>query len=152
MKEYEDSLSMFMELFDYATFENPKGSNVQFEMNCYWQAKYGLFTCYDSWGKWGLIKFNANLIERWEKPRDLHRQWMMACMSWMYNNFRRTGELKGAIDYRESKEYKKLYANNNSHEASLRLAAAKKLRAKQEEKRQLAQELKAKQADSTTLD
>ena len=56
-------------------------------------------------------------------------------MSWMYNNYRKTGELKGAIDYKESKEYKKLYANNNSHKAGLQLAAAKKLRAKQEEKR-----------------
>ena len=73
-------------------------------------------------------------------------------MSWMYNNYRKTGELKGAIDYKESKEYKKLYANNNSHKAGLQLAAAKKLRAKQEEKRQQAQELKAKQVDGTSLD
>lgn len=130
MKDYEESLNMFMELFDYAIFEQPKGERVQFEMNCYWQSKYGLFTCYDMWVKWGTVNFDGSLIEMHEKPRDLHRQWMMAAMSWMYNNYLKTGKLSGAIDYKESKEYKKLYARNNSHEAGLRLAAAKKLRAK----------------------
>ena len=57
-------------------------------------------------------------------------------MSWMYNNYLRTGKLQGAIHYKESKEYKKLYKKNDSHEAGLRLAAAKKLRMKQEDKRQ----------------
>jgi len=28
MKDYEESLKMFMELFDYAVFEQPKGENV----------------------------------------------------------------------------------------------------------------------------
>ena len=63
----------------------------------------------------------------------------MACLSVVYNNFLKTGKLVGAIDYKDSKEYKKLYAKNDSHEASLRLAAAKKLRAKQEERKQQAQ-------------
>jgi len=53
----------------------------------------------------------------------------------MYNSYLKTGRLPNAIDYKESKEYKKLYANNRSHEAGLRLAAAKKFRAKQEDKK-----------------
>lgn len=130
MKDYEESLNEFMELFDYATFEQPKGDGVQFEMNCYWQAKYGFFTCYDMWVKWGTVNFDSSLIEMHEKPRDLHRQWMMACLSWMYNYYLKTGRLAGGISYKESKEYKKMYAKNNSHEASVRLSQAQKLRAK----------------------
>ena len=149
MKDYEESLAQFMDLFDYATFEQPKVPNGQFEMNCYWQAKYGFFTCYDMWVKWGLVNFDGALIEMHEKPRDLHKQWMMGCLSVVYNNFLKTGKLSGAIDYKESKEYKKLYAKNDSHEASLRLAAAKKLRAKQEERKLQAQQLKANFAASS---
>ena len=36
MKDYEESLATFMELFDFAVFEQPKGDGAQFEMNCYW--------------------------------------------------------------------------------------------------------------------
>lgn len=36
MNEFEESLGIFMELFDYAVFESPKGENVKFDMNCYW--------------------------------------------------------------------------------------------------------------------
>jgi len=135
MKDYEDSLEMFMELFDFDTFEQPKGDKVQFGINTYWQAKYGFFTCHGMWLNWGNVNFDGSLIEMHEKPKDLHRQWNMACMSWMYNNFLKKGKLTGAMDYKETKEYKKLYAKNNSHEAGLRLAAAKKLRAKQEDKK-----------------
>ena len=49
---------------------------------------------------------------------------MMACLSSIFNHYVKTGEIKGALDYKETKEYKKLYLNNKSHEASLRLAAA----------------------------
>ena len=94
------------------------------------------------WTKWGLINFDAGLIEMHEKPRELHKQWMMACLSWMYNDYLKTGKLTGAIGYKESKEYKKLYANNNSHDAGLRLAAAKRLRAAAEERKKLALEKK----------
>ena len=80
--------------------------------------------------KWGLVNFDGTLIESWEKPKNLHRQWNMACMSFVFNQFLKTGELKGTIDYKKSKEYKKLYAGNTSHVAGLRLAAAKRLRAK----------------------
>ena len=73
MKDYEESLAMFMELFDYGTFESPKGENVTFEMNCYWQAKYGLFLCFGGFVQWGTINFDGNLIEMHEKPRELHR-------------------------------------------------------------------------------
>ena len=149
MKDYEESLNMFMELFDFATFEQPKGEQVQFGLNIYWQAKFGRFTCYDMWVKWGIVNFDGSLIEMHEKPKDLHRQWMMACMSWMYNNYLKTGKLTGAIDYKESREYKKLYAKNNSHEAGLRLAAAKKLRAKNEDKKQMAQQRKVNGAKAT---
>lgn len=100
------------------------------------------------WVKWGQIKFDGNLIEQWEKPKDLHRQWMMACLSVLYNNFTRTGQLVGAIDYKESKEYKRLYAKSSSHEAGLRLAAAKKVRAKADDKKSLAERLQTKKAPS----
>ena len=95
------------------------------------------------WVKWGTVNYDGSLIEKWEKPRDLHRQWMLACMSWIYNNYLKTGEIKGAIDYKQSKEYKKLYAKNDSHQANLRLAAAKKIRAKQEDKKMAAFEIKS---------
>ena len=87
---------------------------------------------------WGNVNFDGSLIESIEKPRDLLRQWNMACMSYLFAQYIKNGKLTGAVDYKETKEYKKLYANNNSHEASLRLAAAKKLRAKMEDKQQLA--------------
>lgn len=35
-KEYDESLEMFMELFDYEIFEMPKGANAQKDMNMYW--------------------------------------------------------------------------------------------------------------------
>ena len=56
-------------------------------------------------------------------------------MSYIHSIFLKTGELKGTISYKHAKEYKKLYAGNKNHETGLRLQAAMKLRAKQEEKK-----------------
>ena len=36
MKEFEESLSAFGEIFHYETFENPKTEKAQFDMDCYW--------------------------------------------------------------------------------------------------------------------
>ena len=98
--DYDEALNMYMELFDLAVFEQPKGVGAQRFLNQYWQAKYGFFTCYDMWVKWGIVNYDAALIEMWEKPKDLHRQWMLACLSWLSDSYRKSGELKGAIDYR----------------------------------------------------
>ena len=56
-------------------------------------------------------------------------------MSYVHAHFIKTKSIKGAVDYKHSKEYKKLYKGNTSHEANLKLAAAKRLRAKQDEKK-----------------
>ena len=93
MKDYENSLKQFMELFEYDVFEPPKGDNVQYEMNCYWQSKYGFFTCHGMNHRWGSVNFDGTLIEMHEKPKDLHKQWNLACLSWMYNNYLKSGKL-----------------------------------------------------------
>ena len=36
MKDYEESLVIFMELFDYDVFEQPKGPGARRHINCYW--------------------------------------------------------------------------------------------------------------------
>ena len=43
-KEFDESLDVFLELFDYDTFEQPKGDGAQYHMNCFWQAKYAMFS------------------------------------------------------------------------------------------------------------
>ena len=55
-KDFDESLDLFMDLFGCDTFHNPFGANddIRYKLNCYFQAKYGMFTCNDiSSGKWG---------------------------------------------------------------------------------------------------
>ena len=73
---------------------------------------------------------------------------MMACMSYHYNHFLKTGQIVSNLSYQETKEYKKLYAKNDTHAVGLRLAAAKSYREKQEDKKHQAEQVKKAQAQS----
>ena len=30
---------------------------------------------------WGMYRYDEYLIERWERPRDLHKMWLLSVMS-----------------------------------------------------------------------
>lgn len=99
-----------------------------------------MFTCYDMYNKWGVYNFDGALLERWERPKELKRTWMMACMSCMFN-FRTSFTWRpGMLDYKQSKEYKENYQMDSSHINSVRLSRATKLREQILEKKRLALE------------
>ena len=83
LSDYEDSLRQFEEFFRADALDNCN-QDEKF-LNKYWQTRYSLFTCYDMHKLWGIYKFDSSLIERWEKPRELHKQWALGLMSCVYN-------------------------------------------------------------------
>ena len=98
-------------------------------LNQYFQAKYGLFTCYDAKVKYGMIELDAALIERYEKPNKLRRVWNLAVMSCLYNKTLTWDEMEQyRIPYTKSKKYQKLMKSSKNHESSLRMLRAKALR------------------------
>ena len=98
-------------------------------LNKYFQAKYGLFTCYDARMKYGMIELDAALIERYEKPSKLRRVWSLAVMSCLYNKTLTWEEMEQyRIPYTRSKKYQKLMKQSKNHDSSLRMLRAKALK------------------------
>ena len=104
-----------------------------------------MFTCYDMYNKWGVYNFDGALLERWEKPKELKRTWMMACMSNMYNNRHKFSWKPGMIDYKKSKDYKENYQLDSTHINNVRLSQATRLREQILAKKKLALEQKQKE-------
>jgi len=68
MKKYDAALDLFMEIYEIPTHAIPSGQKVKRYINSFFSSKYGMFTCYDHYRKWGDYDYNAGLIEFWEKP------------------------------------------------------------------------------------
>ena len=104
-----------------------------------------MFTCSDMWVKWGSVKYDPELIERWEKnPRKLNRLWNLAIMSLLYNRAIRVEDLDPEKNFKLSSSYKRMMGNTKmqSHESHIRLEQAKRLRAKVDENKKMALEKK----------
>ena len=113
----------------------------------YWQAKYGLFTCYDMAKRWGMTKYDENLIERWERPRELHKQWNLSCMSAIVHfNGLRTTTAKSIpnIKYYNSPTYKSIIKDKRAHEINIKVVKAEKYRAAKEQRKREAMDKKLK--------
>ena len=105
-----------------------------------------MFTCNDSSLKWGRLDYNTNLIQRWEKPRNLNRQWNLALMSLLYDRVIEIDIEDLESHFKRSAAYKKMYGkgSHQSYEVSNRFNQAKKVKSKIEEAKMLALERKKK--------
>ena len=85
LKDYEDDIIGFEEFFRYKTFHGMDGEDQERYLNMFWQAKYGMFCCQNMSQLWGKERCENSLIERWEKPRELHQMWVLSVLSsWLY--------------------------------------------------------------------
>jgi len=144
-KDYDEALDLFLDLFGADTFDQPfGGGSVKKQLNQYFQAKYGMFTCHGSWVQWGTIDYDPGLMERWERPKALNRSWNLALMFLIYNRTIKIENLSLASNFKNSTAYKKMMGNTSekTHQAHLRLEQAKKLQAKSDENKRLALEKK----------
>ncbi len=64
-KKYAKDLQHFMDHYDVPPFEAP--ASAQTSLNKFFQAKYGLFYCYDSDKLYGIVKYDPMLIAYWER-------------------------------------------------------------------------------------
>ncbi|CDW75006.1 UNKNOWN [Stylonychia lemnae] len=79
-KKSSDDVTQFMLHYNIQPFQAPQ--KAQTTLNAFFQAKYGMFYCYDNNKNYGMIDYDPELIQRWEKtPRQLKRTWTMAVMS-----------------------------------------------------------------------
>ena len=86
-------------------------------LNAFFQAKYGMFYCYDNNKLYGLIDYDPTLIQRWERnPKNLKKTWNLAVMAAVSDKaitfddlegYRRKDFRKGSVwrNYIKRKEY-----------------------------------------------
>lgn len=145
-KEFDESLELFMDLFESEAFEQPFGGGPKIKQmtNKFFQAKYGMFTCHGSWVQWGTVDYDHGLIERWEKPKALKRTWNLAMMYLLQNKTVKIENLNIGSNYKKSPIYKKMMAGTSekTHQAQIRLGQAKNLQARSDENKRLALEKK----------
>ncbi len=79
-KRCNKELDLFMNHYDIPPFNGPNRASMT--LNAFFQAKYGMFYCYDNNKLYGLIDYDPALIEKWERTqRNLKRTWNLAIMS-----------------------------------------------------------------------
>ena len=71
---------MFIDQYEVPVGEVPNMKCSRF-FNKYFQSKFGCFTCFGSHNKYGGINFDLGLMEKWEKPKELKRQWDQVVMA-----------------------------------------------------------------------
>jgi hypothetical protein len=72
--------------------------------------------------------YDMGLIEKWEKPKELKRQWDQVCMAAIYNKDITWEEMEQwRIPYQKSKAFKKYRSSSTMHEDNKRLVSAKEL-------------------------
>ena len=77
--DYLKDVNHFIDHYDIPPFEAPAGA--QSTINAFFQAKYGMFYCYDSFIKMGLIEYDPTLISAWERnPKQLKLTWTLAVL------------------------------------------------------------------------
>ena len=131
-RKYDKAWELFIDQYDIPVGSCPTGKAQRF-FNKYFQSKYGCFTCHGSHNKYGGIDFDFGLIEKWEKPKEIKRQWDQVVMAAIYNKDLTWDEMETyRKDYTKSKTFVKYKGSNKMHEDFKRLENAKELKAKQQ--------------------
>eukprot|EP00347_Sterkiella_histriomuscorum_P004744 403359274 len=95
-KKYSPDLNHFMEHYNIPAYCCPEKASMT--MNAFFQAKYGMFYCYDNNKRYGLIDFDPELINRWERSsKNVQRTWSLAVMSAIS---------EGTLSFEDIKQYK----------------------------------------------
>ena len=95
-----------------------------------------MFCGYDAKAKWGMIDYDPSLIERWERPKELHRVWILSIMSGI-----KSGQIpwedisQYRKPYTEGKDFRRFIAINSGHESSVRAELAKEAAKKNAERK-----------------
>jgi hypothetical protein len=94
-----------------------------------------MFAGMDSKRLYGMIDYDPCLIERFEKPKELHRIWNLAVMSALQAGQLPWEDLASfKKPYTEGKEFKAFKAANLGHDHDLRAEIAKEKIKQKEEK------------------
>ena len=105
--KYEKDLNMFMDHYEISAFDGPDKGSMTY--NAFFQAKYGMFYCYDNNKRYGLIDYDPTLIQYWERTnRKLKRTWNMAIMAAISDNKVSWQDLEPyrKKDFRKGKKWK----------------------------------------------
>lgn len=62
-------VKLLMKHYEVPIFEPPTAKSTRI-INSFYQAKYGLFTCYDSVNYIGLIDIDPSLVTYWERSPE----------------------------------------------------------------------------------
>lgn len=89
----------FMDQYDLPIFvSTPRGKDA---INAFFQAKYGMFTCYDSVHHIGRVEYDPELITYWERqPKKIKNTWYLAVLFALAN---------GAMSWEDIAPYKKTF-------------------------------------------
>lgn len=104
----ERDLALFMDHYDIPPFEAPDSASRP--INAFFQAKYGMFYCYDNNKRYGLIDYDPSLIAQWEKnSRKLKRTWNLAVMAALSDKSITFNQLEiyRKKDFKKSKSWRK---------------------------------------------
>jgi hypothetical protein len=108
-----------------------------------------MFCGYDAKAKFGLIDYDASLIEMWEKPKELRRVWNLAVMSALNNEQISWEDLSDfKKPYTEGKEFKQFMNAHQGHDSEVRAEIAKEAAKKKAERKKEALLAKMKEKQS----
>lgn len=112
-------VTRIMDQYHFPLHDCPKG--MEYDINLFYQAKYGMFTCHDALQRFGMIRYAEDLIGYWQRSvKDQTHTWHMAIgfhmsqtrFDWnTIKTFRKT--------YRESKSYQAYLRSHSNHELNL---------------------------------
>jgi len=106
---------MFRQYYDFPIFNTPKGLDKA--LNTFYQAKYGMFTCYDLNHCHGKVRYETDLINYWNrKAADREYTWYLAIAYSIMNSKVKFEDLEDyRLNYRESKPYRAYIRNHPNH-------------------------------------
>lgn len=108
-------VELLMDQYDLPVHEAPKG--MEEEINKFYMAKYGMFTCHDVLARMGKVRYPEDLINYWQRNKeDQKYTWYLAVAFVMSEKSRSWDLLKPyKKDFKEGKSFKSYLRNHPDH-------------------------------------
>lgn len=118
-KKAKNYIKKLMEHYEFPLFHTPRG--MDYDLNTFYQAKYGMFTCHDLNHCIGQARYDADLVNYWNKLlRDKKDTWYLAIAYSASNGKIKLHDLQDyKKNYRESPQYQQYLSRNPHHHEDL---------------------------------
>ncbi len=103
-----------MDQYDLPVHHAPQG--MESEINKFYQAKFGMFTCHDTLARIGGVRYAEDLIDYWVRNKDDQKYTWYLAIAFVLSEKHNFGLLdQYKKTYKESKSFKKYLQNHPDH-------------------------------------